>query len=74
MNCKRLWKLYEIINKNPYKSSYDLAEMLKIKHKKIHKYLTQLLNDGLIKFEMFDVFHPNKRWGFDLTYRLSEEK
>ena len=57
------WKLYEFINKNPYKSSYDLAEMLGIKHEKIHKYLTKLLKDGLIKFERF-IPNTKLKWGF----------
>ena len=63
MRFKNRWKLYEFINKHPYKSSYDLAEMLGIKHKRIHKYLERLLKDGLIKFERFT---PNTelKWGF----------
>ena len=57
------WKLYKLINKNPYKSSYDLAEMLGIKHKRIHKYLERLLKDNLIKFERY-IPNTESKWGF----------
>lgn len=63
MRSKRRWKLYELINKYPYKGSYDLAEMLGIKHKKIHKYLHRLIEDGLVKFERF-IPNTELKWGF----------
>lgn len=59
---KKRWKLYELINKYPYKSSYDLAKMLKWKHEKIHVYLEKLLESKLIKFERY--VSIDKKWGF----------
>lgn len=36
--------------------------MLKMKHKKMHKYLKSLLNEKTIKFERFE--GGDKKWGF----------
>ena len=64
MRFSNRWKLYELINKYPYKGSHDLAEMLGWKKReKIHKYLRKLLEDGLIKFEDF-ILNSGKKWGF----------
>ena len=63
MKFDKRWKLYELINKYPYRSSYDLAELLGIKHKKIHKFLEKLMKNGIIKFERF-ILNSNLKWGF----------
>ena len=52
MRFKIEYKIYSFINKNPLLNDKEIADKLKMKEKKVSKYIRKLLKNGMIEFEL----------------------
>ena len=76
MTFKNKWKLYELINKEPYKSITELQNLIRWNRKKVCKYLKKLENDNMIKWKLNKIY-PTPMCNFldsDILKKISMSK